>query len=494
MAKCLNVNDPGYQLLKDIYKSEIDTSNIIRNWQKLNNSEAIPTPLQASTYLRNKKTAFNLKTREFGEALLANLRRERIGHSYMGGFVVNNSDPTIEDYNERVYDERVLISNAKRLRRYLDTNNIPQDFVDLVRADKTYQVVLRYDKITSLDMIEKSRSWDTPRSRAVVKHLMRLFPEINVVMKRPGEAEQMYKEIVSWKKSKVPFKDINSFYVDGTAVLIQGRVTDETLIEEMLHPFIEAVRVDNKGLYNSLLAEASKTFPEMVQEIKDAYNQNDRGFNNTDRDIEIVTQGLTRHFKKEYETEPPKSFLDKVKEMLEWFFNVIQDLNKYLTGRPLPVSAINPNATMSDVAKLLNTEGIQFKLDVNTNGRVKYSLSPAKNSQVNAALSIANSLQTEVVNRMFHLARKEDSELSTLAANVNDEAPSSIVSLNDENHEYTNLTTKKIYQSVTNAIKGDLQLDYDATLEIEIGNQVDALLDEVVTSMQSQTSASLEVP
>ena len=32
MAKCLNVNDPGYQILKDIYKSEIDTNNIINSY------------------------------------------------------------------------------------------------------------------------------------------------------------------------------------------------------------------------------------------------------------------------------------------------------------------------------------------------------------------------------------------------------------------------------------------------------------------------------
>lgn len=492
MAKCLNVNDPGYQILKDIYKSEIDTNNIINNWQKLNNTDVFPTPVQAATYIRNQKTAFNLKTRQFGQALLANLRRERIGHNFQDEFYVNNSNQDQDDYNNIVYDERVLTANAKRLRRYLDVNNIPQEFVDLQRTEKTYRVVLRYDKLNATDIIEKTRSWDTPRSKSVVKHLLRLFPGVNVVMMSVGKAEDLYKSIPSWKTSDVPFKQINSFYVDGTAVLIQGRVTDETAIEEVLHPFIEAVRIDNKQLYNSLLAEASKTFPEMVQQIKDAYNK-DRGFNENDRNIEIVTQALTRHFKKEYENQPTKTFLDRVKDLLEWFSNIIKNLSEYLTGRPIPVSAINPDTKMSDIAKLLNTEGIEFKLDINTNGRVKYNLSPSKNKQLQAARSVANPVQIEALDRMFNLAKQPTEEvIETLAANINDTSPSNLVVLNEENHTYTSLTDKTEYQSVTNAIKGKLQLEYDATLEIEIGNQVDALLDDVVTNIQSPNSISIE--
>lgn len=492
MAKCLNINDPGYQILKDIYKSEIDTNNIINNWQKLNSTDVFPTPVQAATYLRNQKTAFNLKTRQFGEALLGNLRRERIGHNFKDEFYVNNSNQDQDDYNNIVYDERVLRANAKRLRRYLDVNNIPQDFVDLQRTDKAYRVVLKYDTLSSLDIIEKTRSWDTPRTKSVVKHLLRLFPGVNVVMMPVGKAEDLYDSIPPWKTSDVKFKDINSFYVDGTAVLIQGRVTDETAIEEVLHPFIEAVRLDNKQLYNSLLAEASKTFPEMVQQIKDAYNT-DRGFNENDRNIEIVTQALTRHFKKEYENQPSKTFLDKVKDLLEWFSNIIKNLSEYLTGRPIPVTAINPDTKMSDIAKLLNTEGIEFKLNVNTNGRVKYNLSPSKNKQLQAARSVANPVQIEAMDRMFNLAKQPTEEvIETLAANINDTSPSNLVVLNEENHTYTSLTNKKEYQSVTNAIKGKLQLEYDATLEIEIGNQVDALLDDIVTSMQSPNAISIE--
>jgi uncharacterized protein involved in exopolysaccharide biosynthesis len=75
----------------------------------------------------------------------------------------------------------------------------------------------------------------------------------------------------------------------------------------MLHPFIDAIKVDNPELFNSLLAEAKKNFPELTQEINNAYNKN-RNFTQLERDLEIVTQALTRHFKNEYETKPTNHF------------------------------------------------------------------------------------------------------------------------------------------------------------------------------------------
>ena len=476
MAKCFNINDPGYQIINNIYKSEIDTNNIINGWQDVNNTDVFPTPFEVETYLNQKKKSFSLKQKLFGESLLSNLRRERIGHNFKDSFYVNNSNPAT-----REYDEMFLQSNVKRLKRYLDINNIPQDTINLTRTKESFRVTINDDMFSPKDMIDKSRAWDTPRSRAVVTHLMRLFPGIKVKMITPGQANVLLKSFPNSIK-----QDANSFYVDGTAYLIQGRVTDETAIEEMMHPFIESVRLDNKELYDGLLAEASKTFPSMVQEIKDAYNA-DRGFNETDRNIEIVTQALTRHFKREYETQPTKSFLDKIKEFLEWFSEVIQNLNEYLTGRAIPVTAINPNTTLTGIAKLLNTEGIEFKLNVPTNGRVRFSLSSEKQKQVTAAKSKGNSLQRTLVDRMTMVSTKLDEEVSTLAVNANEDTPTDVVALNEADHTYYNLNTGKEYRSVTNVIKGDLQIDYDATLEIEVGNQVDALLDYVVTNMQSDS-------
>ena len=151
----------------------------------------------------------------------------------------------------------------------------------------------------------------------------------------------------------------------------------------------------------------------MVQEIEDSYNE-ERSFNDIERDLEIVTQALSRHFNKEYENQPTKRFLDRVKEVLEWFRNIINNLNEYLTGRAIPVSEINANTSMSDIAKLLNTEGIQFKLESRVNGKVRYSLSPEKKNVVDADLAEANGLQAEIIDRLFFQARASEQEIDSL--------------------------------------------------------------------------------
>ena len=105
MARCPNKNTAEYKALKEVFKTEIITNNVINNWQDLNNVDTFPSVIQAQDMLRNQRLAMNLKKRQFGESLLNNLRRERIGHSYKNKFYINNSNPnyahsyTIQKYN-----------------------------------------------------------------------------------------------------------------------------------------------------------------------------------------------------------------------------------------------------------------------------------------------------------------------------------------------------------------------------------------------------------
>ena len=475
MAKCFNKNAAEYIALKEVYSTNIATDNVINSWQSLNNVDTFPTVLEAQEFRQNQKIAFALRQRDFAESLLNNLRRERIAHSYQGSFYVNNSNA-----NTRAYDETVLQSNLKRLQRYLEINNIPQDRVNIERTQKTFRVTVNEDMLSAKDILERSRSWDTPRARGVVMHLKRLFPQVNVQMLSVSKAEELYESMPEWKKKNVPFNKVNSFYVDGTAYLIKGRVTDETAIEEMLHPFIDAIKVDNADLFNNLLAEAKKNFPVMTQEIMDSYNKS-RNFSELDQNLEIVTQALSRHFNNEYETQPTQSFLDRVKQALDWFMELLQNFNEYLTGRAIVVGDISANSTFSDLAKLLNTEGIEFKLEKRVNGTIRFSLTPEKQSQVDRVISQSNDIQAAVIKKLFHQAQQSEQEIDSLSANLNDTtAGATIVTLNEEDHTYVDITNGEIYTSVTTAIKGTLKNQEDVQLNIDIGNDVDALLDGIV--------------
>ena len=480
MAKCPNKNTEEYKALQEVYKSEIATNNIINTWQGANNTDVFPTVVEAKQFEKYNKVAFALKQKSFAESLLNNLREQKLIHSEFGLNLINVSDPNVF-YTNRVADPAVVESNRNKIIQYLKANNIPLDAVSIIQTKNTYRVEVNENVFTPKDILESSRSWDTPRARAVVMHLKRMFPQIQVKMLSVTDAETLYNSLPKWQKSKVNFKEVNSFYVDGVAYLVKGRVTDETAIEEMLHPFIDAIKVDNPELFNSLLAEAKSNFPEMVQSITEAYND-DRNFSALERDLEIVTQALSRHFNKEYETTPTKRFLDKIKEALDWFVNVINNLNEYITGKPLSVKDINNKTTFSDVAKLLNTEGIRFKLESRANGKVRYSLSPEKQKIVNKALDKSNSIQQEIIKKLFHVAISSKEEIDSLSANLSDTASANtIVVLNKEDHTYVDITNREIYKSVTTAIKGQLANEEDVQLNLAIGNDVDALLDAIIS-------------
>ena len=480
MARCPNKNTAEYKALQEVYNSEIATNNIINSWQDANNTDVFPTVVEAQQFAKYNKVAFSLKQKKFAESLLNNLREQKLIHTEFGLNLINVTNPNLF-YTDRVYDRTVVESNRDKIIQYLRTNNIPLDAVSITATNKTYKITVNQNMFTPKDMLESSRSWDTPRARAVVMHLKRMFPQIQVQMLSVSDAEILYNSIPQWQKSKVNFKDINSFYVDGVAYLIKGRVTDETAIEEMLHPFIDAIKVDNEDLFNTLLAEAKINFPEMVQSITEAYNSN-RNFSQLERDLEIVTQALSRHFNNEYEKSPTKRFLDRIQEALDWFMKVIDNLNEYITGKPLSVKDINSKTTFSDIAKLLNTEGIRFKLESKADAKVRYSLSPEKQKIVDKALDKSNSIQQEIIKRLFHVAVSSKEVIDSLSANLSDTASANtIVVLNKEDHTYVDITNREIYKSVTTAIKGQLANEEDVQLNLAIGNDVDALLDAIIS-------------
>lgn len=469
MGKCHNKNLIEYKALKQVYKTDIITNNVINQYQGLVNNDNIPTILQAKNMLADKKTLYNIKQREFGTAILNNLRRLKIIHSFEGTYYINNTD------QETLQPSKSLVeSNVRRLNKYLEVNNIPSETVNVSATKKTYAVSINSDMFSAKDMLESSRSWDMPRSRKVIMHLMKMFPGINVRLESVKDAQELYDSLPQWKKSKVSFSEINSFYVNGTAVLIKGRVTDETAIEEVLHPFIDAVKVDNEVLFNSLLAEAKKNFPEMTQQIQDAYN-NKRRFTEEDVQLEIVTQALSRHFNNEYESTPTKSFMDKVLEFLEWFADIIKNLNEVITGREIKVDNISEKATLTDIAKLLNTDGISFKLESSVNGRVRYNLSPKKQKIVNTQKAIGGPLQKRMVDRLLHSVNETKAEVDTLTAtesvNFNSD---DLVILNKLDGKYYNLTKKKVFRSAKEAL-GRPETPQQQLIKNDVSTMLDAI-------------------
>ena len=90
MAKCYNRNDPGYQALKDEFGTNLRTSKIINDWQIVNDSDVFPSVIQAQTMVKDQGIALSLKKQAFGQSVLDNLRREKIGSNLAGQFLIND--------------------------------------------------------------------------------------------------------------------------------------------------------------------------------------------------------------------------------------------------------------------------------------------------------------------------------------------------------------------------------------------------------------------
>ena len=486
MSKCHNKNTAEYQSLKQEYGTDVVTGNVIDQYQNFTKTDTVPTVAEAIEFLSNKNTLYNLKQKDFGQSLLNNLRRLSIIHSFQGTYYINNTDQqTLQPSDELVE------SNKRRLEKYLEVNNIPAESVQINKTAKTYKVGVDSTVFSPKDMLESSRAWDKPRTRKVIMHLMKLIPGLNVSIKSVSEAEKLYNGLKEWRKSKVPFDQINSFYVQGNVILVKGRVTDETAIEEVLHPFIESVRVSNIGLFEGLLAEAGKAFPEMKQQIDNAYNSN-RGISAQDREMELVTQALSRHYNKEYEETPPQSFMDKVRDLLEWLATIIKNLNEVITGRTINIDNISERASLSDIAKLLNTTGIVFNIDTSqTNGKVKYNLSPRKKQVIDKVKDKSNDLQKRVIDRLTHKVSESKQEADTLSVSAGPEVAiqnsDPLVILNKKDGKFYNLTDRKEIKSTSDVV--GRKKDTQKTIEVkqDVSLMLDAIaIDESFESIQDK--------
>lgn len=508
---CFNRNTQEYKDLLGAFTSNMQVDGIITAWQNVNNSEAFPTVGEAKQFLKDKKIAFSLQQRNFAEAILGNLSRKNLISKLGNSYYVNNSNR-----QTRAYDAQVLQSNLNKVKRYLDINNIPQDAVNFQPTAKSVKITVDENVFTPKDMIQSTRGWDQTRSRHVVVHLMRMFPNVKVDLVSVAEAQAYYNDLPAFQKANMPFEKVKSYFnpLSNEVVLIEGRVTDETAIEEMLHPFTDALFVDNKALFDSLLSEAKTMFPVLSQQIEDAYTEK-RGFNQRHRDLELVTQALTRHFKKEYEENPTKTFLERIKDFFKWFASIVNNLHKYVTGIniggfkrdtsyymgdtalmeqeegteeeetfvaprgegiiTIDTKDIKTTTTLSDIAKLLNTSGIQFNAAARADAKIRFSLTPELQSTVDYATRQSNAIQAEIINRLFHQAQTTKEEVGSLAAGF--EGP--IVVLNEENHVYYNLLdTTETFSSTTERIKGKLSEEdmFNKKLNIDLGNDFDKLL------------------
>lgn len=470
MAKCFNKNTQEYKSLLEVYDRPYIVDAVISSFQTRNKTDLIPTVEEAKESINLSKVSFSLEQRDFKEALIQNLNKKGIASRKVAGgpLLVNNSRK-----DTWAYDEQVLQFNLKRLYGYLSANNIPLNSVTVNRTKsrKTFRVEINEDLFSREDILPSSRGFDTTRANQVFKHLQRLFPNLKYQYVSRAEAKRYYDNLDESQKLNLPksFEQVNSYYVNGMVTLVKGSITNDTPIEEMLHPFVDAIALDNPELFKSLLDESQKNFTKLKQQIDDAYND-DRGFSQTHRNLELVTQSLTRYFRQEFETQPTKSYGDKIAEMFKWFVNLINDLHKYLTGRGIPelrVDMLKSDITLSDIARLLNTSDIEFKLTQGVDSKVRFSLSENRKNTLNKIKTAdLTKAQTNLIDKLFFAAGESKQEIEEFAAGMAD-GQKDVVVLDKSTGEFVNLSVGEIYKSAEDLINSSNK-QFDSPVKDEV--------------------------
>lgn len=480
MAKCFNRNTAEYKALEGKYGDQILVDNIIDRWQKSTKSDNFPTIFQAEKYIANERVKFSLKQKQYADAILANLDNAGLISKYNGEYYVNVTE---KGQIERI-DRRVAENNRLKLLNLLDFWNISRDSVNITRTENTYKVTMNPVIFAPQDIISQNNNKDKTHILDIVNHMQGIFPQLDIRVASVKEAREYYDSLKSYQRRGVGFDSLRSYYVNGVAYIIKGRVNADTAVEEVLHPFIDAVMLQKPALFNSLLAEAKKMFPQLKLEIDGTYTSR-RGFTNQDRDIELVTQALSRHFNKEYEERPTLKWKQKLSELLRFILDVIQDMSLYLQGKRVPVKAnmLRSDNTLSSLAKLLNNDALEFRFDrssVSPDSRVKFSLTPERKAQVK---ELKNQATTDVQEQRIaeltgeNIENKENFEDFTVGSTLTGtETP--LVILNKEDHIYINVETGEQFSSVTGMIKGNLN-DPESKYKInrEIGDDFDSIME-----------------
>jgi hypothetical protein len=487
-TRCINKNLAEFKDVSEAMGSPIRANSLITAWQDANKTEALPTVAEAMQFEKDQKAFHNLKTKEFTESLYSNLTRLGILTKFKGSYYVVQS-------RNRVYDPGIRQYNLNRLYNYLRINNIPKESIVRSVKGKGLAIEIQRNVFTPQDVIPASRGFDTPHAREVVRHLMRMFPQVKVKMLSVSDAKRVYDSLPTKQKSKVPFDQIRSFYVDGTAVLIKGRVTDDVAIEEILHPFIDSLFLDNQELFQNLLKEARKSFPELAQEIENSY-RSERGFSQKHRELELVTQALSRHFNKEFTENETKSFKNAVKQFLDWFMSIIKNLGEYLTGKPFAARSIKPTATLSSIARLLNTSDIQFRIEEVVDRKVRYNLTDGAKVAYDSAIGSANKVQKQIIENLFNAAVHSPQNIGALAASTS-KAGDPILVLDEATHTYRDLNNlTRPWVSATESIKGKMTKEQQEKykLNTELGNDFDTLLNSLSAGLtKKQAIADMKI-
>jgi hypothetical protein len=214
-----------------------------------------------------------------------------------------------------------------------------------------YKVEL-YRSNTKTDFVpEKTKTNEQSKQEinAILSRLLGKFENIEYKWISPDEINQ--------QEHKVSASKINAFVKDGVIYLVEGRVTSDIALEEILHPFIELLSRTNRSLFLGLARETENLYKDIISDVVKTY----KGFSDIDITKEIVTRGLQRALKAELTPiEKPNDAYNQLKYLLTRFLNWLDDIIQQVFSSNIGAYRLDPyklpeNTKLSSIASMINT-------------------------------------------------------------------------------------------------------------------------------------------
>jgi len=416
---CINVNTKAYKTLEEKYKDRMVVDALITNYQQASKTDIIPSIFEVEELLKDRKVFFSLEKKNFEKSVFGNLNKKKLVTKFNNEFYVVNTVPG--EYTGSIDRAKYNMGLAENYLKHHDFNNLLT--YTPTKNNKTFKVEFNDTLFNVKDIIAESpyNSTKTYKDKTnilqLVDKLVSKFPGVSIEVMSVAQAEYFMNLLpVAARPTKLQFKKVKSFYYDGKAVLIKGRVTKDTAVEEVLHPFVESLYLDNQDLFKNLHREAKKAFPELNMQINEAYKT---GFTPKARALELVTQSLVKHFNSESENNASRAWYESIIEFLKWFKDIVGDYYRSYVGQGLPLKTeyINSSATLSDIAKLLNTDKLKFNLVKSTSPTAMFSLTPETKNILDTVKKGANEIQTNIIDNLFNELKTSDIEYDILGLN-----------------------------------------------------------------------------
>jgi hypothetical protein len=181
--------------------------------------------------------------------------------------------------------------------------------------------------LINFDPAMENRTWEvsdfsaSPNLEQLLEFLRYRFPDLLLLYVSEQEAKNT-------KGFPIP-EGQNACIKEGKVFIRKEIKLKEIAVEDMLHPFIEAIHQDNEDIFYTMYKEAKRNFPTLSKNIMEG-KMNAHGFTKVDIKKQVVVAAFSMALLQQYEPSPTAGLLEVMNEFKSWFVDHLNYLRAYL--------------------------------------------------------------------------------------------------------------------------------------------------------------------